>query len=679
MLSIFETLKVSHKIIIGFAVILLLLFFSSISSVNVLTDIEQAAAKVDDFALPIQKQANTVQKQLLKQAKLSSFISIAQTEEEIARLEKEFLAQGKLLNDQKNLIEKMLYVFPNIKNLTQFNSAYTQYTNAVDAMFVHRVAEIKQTLVFTEQQKILDDILYEAGAILGDLTYLDDPNNQEQVERISASASQVEGFIFNLADATKTILSIKTIAEVEQSQQTIEFAISNVEQYSLFLVTLGESYDTNGLVEQFIEEFDKSKNILRGENNLFSLKISQLQQKNSLSNAFKKSEKDINIAIKEIDVFLTAVDDNLTQLQKDIFNNVKQGSLETIVIFGVLFVVGVAIALTTIRSMIRPLKRINNVLSKIAKGDLSYQLTVKSNDEYGELSNNVNLVVADLRKLIGNISDNTHLLNDAAEQSSKKIAQVTESLAEQKQTIEKVTVQTVELGQSADHILTKVTDAEARMTNALAQSEQLGQTANTTNDRMQNLVAMLDSTTDVMSQLQQESTNISSILDTIRSISEQTNLLALNAAIEAARAGDAGRGFAVVADEVRMLASRTQASATEIQTMIESLQMQTEKAVRDIKQGKDEANDCQDHTHQLLKTLLLITTAIEEMHEMSSDISHSATQQNSLSTEINQSIDNVVQLSQQSSDKSTSTLTYSKQVATLAAKLEGAIDTFKVS
>ena len=674
-----KVLKVAHKVVLGFAVILLLLLFSSISSVGILSDIEQASAKVDDFALPIQKHANTVQKQLLKQAKSSSLIATLTTTAEVEQLKNTFAQQGELLVTQNKLIEKMLYMFPNVDNLSRFNLVYGQYANSVEAMFTHRLAEINQTQAFIEQQKIIDDILYEAGAVLGDLSYLDDPDNQTQVDQIAGSASQIEGFVFNLTDATKTILSINTIAEVEESRETIKFAMSNVEQYSIFLITLGKTYNTDGLIEQFVEEFEKAKQVLGSDNNLFNLKISQLEQRNALNEAFKNSELHINTSINAIDVFLQAVDKNLTQLQADIFDNVEQGKLETFIIFVILFVAGVGIALTTIKAMIVPLKSINKVLSQIAKGDLSRQLTVKSDDEFGELAKNVNLVVADLRKLIGNISDNTHLLNHAAEQSSEKIAQVTDSLARQKQTIEQVTVQTGELGQSADHILTKATNAEEKMTSALIQSGELEQTANTTNERMQTLVTMLDNTSDVMMVLQQEATNISSILDTIRGISDQTNLLALNAAIEAARAGEAGRGFAVVADEVRSLASRTQESATEIQAMIESLQSQTTKAVTDIKLGKDEANNCQDHTNQLLQTLLLITSAIEEMHDMSSDISQSATQQNSLSSEINSSIQDVVALSQQSSDKSSSTLTYTNQVADLAAKLDEAIGTFKVS
>ena len=71
-------------------------------------------------------------------------------------------------------------------------------------------------------------------------------------------------------------------------------------------------------------------------------------------------------------------------------------------------------------------------------------------------------------------------------------------------------------------------------------------------------------------------------------IADQTNMLALNAAIEAARAGDHGRGFAVVADEVRKLAERTTSATKQIAEMIQTIQVDTDEAVKAMHQGNEE-------------------------------------------------------------------------------------------
>ncbi|RTR28597.1 methyl-accepting chemotaxis protein [Shewanella atlantica] len=366
--------------------------------------------------------------------------------------------------------------------------------------------------------------------------------------------------------------------------------------------------------------------------------------------------------------------------EKDRVDEIYVSSVKIFIVLTLVAIVAsVLIGLWVTKAVMRPIDNIVTTLNTVrVDSDLTVKFKTFNDDELGQISTNLTLVIEHLRGILNSIADAANTVGDSTIKLSEFTQQTNDRMHQQQSETEQtaaamnqMTATVAEVAQSATNAADSAKDAEGNATkgNGIVQQSV---------SSMSQLSKQIDQTSEVITHLASESQNIGSVLDVIKGIAEQTNLLALNAAIEAARAGEQGRGFAVVADEVRTLAQRTQESTQEIESMIDGLQKGVQEAVGAMKVGTEQVYDANEKANMAGDALNEIVLSVDNISNMNTQIATAAEEQSSVAEDINRSIIAISDIAQTSTMAAQELTTSVAELTSLSESMREQVSQFKL-
>ncbi|MCY7751246.1 methyl-accepting chemotaxis protein [Bacillus inaquosorum] len=449
------------------------------------------------------------------------------------------------------------------------------------------------------------------------------------------------------------------LEDINQKLDSYEKTISNDKEQKLFEQLQTEVNTYTDIHAQIIEsgrtnDMDKARGLLVQTEARFE------DMKKSVTQLVDFNKEGSNTAVKET---------------KDVYH---KGLIYTALLLAASIIISIFIWLYITRNIVKPIIRMKESANHIAEGDLSNDMEpLKSKDELGDLNEALQKMVGNLRDIVGyskeissRVLSSSQVLATATNETRSGSKHITETMNEMAEGSEQQAQDAVTIAESMNEFTESIDKAYNRGITISDTSQNVLELAVSGNENMDTSLQQMKTIHHIVQEavhkvrsLEQHSQDINKLVQVINGIAEQTNLLSLNAAIEAARAGESGKGFAVVAEEVRKLADGVSDSVQDITRIVNGTQQEIhtvigylESSFTEVEKGTENLTDTGQAMQHIRQSVTHVADSIKEVTDGLKQLTNQ-------SITINQSIENIASVSEESAAGIEETFSITEQSA----------------
>lgn len=660
--------SVIRRMYAGFSILVIMFIATVIIMLNGMSNIHSMFSTVTEKSLPLVSLSNQTSVKLLSADKAFKDFLTTQNAERMEQNKRSFKQAQDSFQAIFNQLETASSSYPSLQsNVNQLKELETSYfAVAQEAMGNYQDMFIAQEQV---RKSTRDYQRLHSDLTVGMKDFVDDQSSIS-IKLLAKSyflkLKKAEMVTSDALASDDLEFVAKAFAENKKSVAQLVYAYQGL---TTQLPSLKSTFDKS--VEGFTKDIGKKGGVL-DQHSAFLLAQENLYQ--NIENLASEIDQTMTLLAGFNDVATEELNDTLSEAESIYTDGRLQASIIGVVVVILAIVIGYHLA----HSVREPLIRIFATLESLADGDMTKRIDIRYNNEFSRVSGHINTLADNLHNILQQLSSASHDLTNASttNQSTSNNAQ-NQLNSQREQTANVATAMTemahsvAEVSQSALNSLDKVHQVESASDSG---REVMNQNITTINQ----LETRLTESVGAVSELQQMSSEIGSILDVIQGIAEQTNLLALNAAIEAARAGEQGRGFAVVADEVRVLAQKTTESTTEIESMIGNLQSSSKSASQMIESCMGDMENSIAQASNANSSMEEIQALILEISQMSTHISEAAAEQSTTTGDIAQSLEGINHIADDSYQAMSQIASVSDNLSTIAQEQESLVSRFRL-